>query len=279
MKTFLVVPMIFLGLLFGGTTGKLTGVVTDASSGEPLPGCNILITGTDLGAASNVDGAYYILNIPPGTYTVKALMIGYGTQTIENVRINVDLTTTLNIRLQVQALEGEEITVVAEKPLIQMDRTSSEARISSEDMDAMPVNEIWDVIHVQSGVTRDAGGGIHIRGGRQQEVAYWVDGVSVTDAYDGGLSVAVDNDAIQELQVISGTFNAEYGQAMSGIINLVTKDGGESYRGYFSSYAARYTTDDPMLKGNDEFSFRDDQNLEGSFTSWEIGLPFIPTAG
>ncbi|NOZ75682.1 MAG: TonB-dependent receptor [FCB group bacterium] len=272
MKHSLIVFFLLSGFLLGGTTGKLTGVVTDASSGEPLPGSNILITGTDLGAATNVDGAYYILNIPPGTYTVKALMIGYGSQIIQNVKINVDLTTTLNIQMQVQALEGEEITVVAEKPLIQMDRTSSEARISSEDLDAMPVNEIWDVINVQSGVTRDAGGGIHIRGGRQQEVAYWVDGVSVTDAFDGGLSVAVDNDAIQELQVISGTFNAEYGQAMSGIINLVTKDGGESYQGYFSSYAARYSTDDPMLKGNDIYSFRDDQNLEGSLSG---PVPFL----
>ncbi len=272
MKHFVFIVVLSAGLLLGGTTGKLTGLVTDATTGDPLPGCNIIILGTDLGAATSLDGSYVILNIPPGTYTVKALMIGYGTQTIQNVRINVDLTTTLNIQLQVEVLEGKEVLVVAERPTVQMDLTSSQARISSEDMDAMPVNEIWDVINVQSGVTRDAGGGIHIRGGRQQEVAYWVDGVSVTDVYDGGLSVAVDNDAIQELQVISGTFNAEYGQAMSGIINLVTKDGGETYRGYFSSFASRYTTDDPLLKGNDYYSFKDDQNMEGSLSG---PVPFL----
>ncbi|RMF09157.1 MAG: TonB-dependent receptor [Candidatus Neomarinimicrobiota bacterium] len=266
MKSIVIGFFLSLTLVWGGTTGKLTGTVTDAESGEPLPGCNIILEGTDLGAATDLDGSYFILNIPPGVYTVKALMIGYSTQSIEQVRIQVDLTTTLNIQLQVEAIQGEEVTVVAEKPLVQMDLTSSEARISAEDLDALPVNEIWDVINVQSGVTRDAGGGIHIRGGRQQEVAYWVDGVSVTDAYDGGLSVAVDNDAIQELQVISGTFNAEYGQAMSGIINLVTKDGGEQYRGYLSSYASRYTTGDTRLRGRDRYSFADDRNLEGSLS-------------
>ncbi len=272
MKSQLSIIFLITGLLFGGTTGKLTGIVTDAQTGDPLAGCNILVNGTDLGAASNVDGSFFILNISPGTYTVRAMMIGYSTQTIENISISVDLTTTLNIKMQIEALEGKEITVVAEKPAIRMDLTSAEARVSSKDMDALPVNELSDVINLQSGVTRDAGGGIHIRGGRQQEVAYWVDGVSVTDVYDGGLSVAVDNDAIQELQVISGTFNAEYGQAMSGIINLVTKDGSDHFQGYLSTYASRYTTGDKLLKGYEKFSFKDENNLEGSLSG---PVPFL----
>jgi outer membrane receptor protein involved in Fe transport len=235
--------LLFTSLLTAGTTGKLTGLVTDAESGQPLPGCNVLIAGTDLGAATGPDGRYFILNIPPGVYTVKASMIGYATQVVQEVRISVDLTTTINFQLSVEVLMGKEITVVAERAAVRMDLTSSEARVTSEQLDVLPVTEIWDVISVQAGITKDAGGGIHIRGGRSQEIAYWVDGVSVTDGYDGGIAIAVDNNAIQELQVISGTFNAEYGQAMSGIINLVTKDGGQRYEGFLSAYSAGYVTD------------------------------------
>ncbi len=272
-KVSLIIPLLFTTFLYSGTTGKLTGVVTEAETGQPLPGCNIIIEGTQLGAASDMNGRFFILNIPPGTYTIKAVMIGYTAQVVNDVRISTDLTTTINFKLAVEVIEGSEVTVVAERSAVQMDLTSSEARITSDQMDIMPVNEIWDVISAQAGITKDAGGGIHIRGGRSREVAYWVDGVSVTDAYDGGISVAVDNNSIQELQVISGTFNAEYGQAMSGIINLVTKDGGQEYDGYLSVYSAGYATRDSRLKGLDKFDPRNELNLEGS-----LGGP-IPLLG
>lgn len=235
--------VLLVSSLSAGTTGKLTGQINAAVSGEPLIGCNVLIEGTDLGAATDMDGRYYILNIPPGIYTVKALMIGYTTTTVREVEINVDLTTTVDFSLGIEVLGGEEVTVIAERGAFRQDLTHSEARVTADQLEVMPINEIWDVLALQGTITTDAGGGIHIRGGRSREVAYWVDGVSVTDAYDGGLSVAVDNNAIQELQVISGTFNAEYGQAMSGIINLVTKDGGKNYTGFFSTYGSSYLTD------------------------------------
>ncbi len=265
-KIFVIGFFTIFALLYGGTTGKITGVVIDAESGMPLPGCNIIVLDTDFGTATDINGEFFILNIPPGRYDIKAMMIGYATQTVTDIQVNIDLTTRVDFDLSVEAVQGEEVTVTADRKAIQMDLTSSEARVSSEQLDALPVNEIWDVINIQSGVTKDAGGGIHIRGGRSREVAYWVDGVSVTDSYDGGLSVAVDNDAIQELQVISGTFNAEYGQAMSGIINLVTKDGSSNYEGYVSTYASKYETDFSDYKGKDDYSFYDDQNIEASLS-------------
>ncbi|MEZ4761950.1 MAG: TonB-dependent receptor plug domain-containing protein [Calditrichia bacterium] len=108
----------------------------------------------------------------------------------------------------------------------------------------IPVEEFEDVLQLQAGVTRGEGGGFHIRGGRSSEVAYWVDGVSVTDAFDGSNAVEIENNAIQSLQVISGTFNAEYGQAMSGIINIVTKEGGSELTGNISAYAGDYFSND-----------------------------------
>ncbi|UCD38400.1 MAG: carboxypeptidase-like regulatory domain-containing protein [Fidelibacterota bacterium] len=246
--------------LYAGTTGKVAGTVTDRETGEPLIGANVMIDGTTLGAATDLYGNFVILNIPPGTYSVRASMIGFQTTVLQDVVVNVDLTARADFELGMEVIGIDEVNVIAERPVVVMDLTSSEARISSEQLEAMPVTEIWDVLALQSGVTKDADGGIHIRGGRSSEVAYWIDGVSVTDVYDGGLAVGIDNQAIQELQVVSGTFNAEYGQAMSGIINMVTKDGGENYSASFTGYTGDYYSTDDIYRGIDDLNFGDPGN-------------------
>ncbi|MFB0515678.1 MAG: TonB-dependent receptor domain-containing protein [Candidatus Neomarinimicrobiota bacterium] len=259
----LIIPFLAVSIVsisFAGTTGKVAGVVKDRETGEPLIGANVIIDGTTLGAATDVSGNFVILNVPPGTYNVRAMMIGYQTMVAQGIIVSIDLTTTVDFELGVEVIGVEEVTVIAERPVVVMDLTSSEARVSSEQLEAMPVTEIWDVLALQSGVTQDAGGGIHIRGGRSSEVAYWVDGISVTDVYDGGLAVGIDNHAIKELQVISGTFNAEYGQAMSGIINMVTKDGGDDYSVSFTGYVGDYYSKDKIYRGIDKLNFGDPGN-------------------
>lgn len=222
---------------FAGTTGKLAGKVVDAKTKEPLPFVNIILVGTNLGAASDMDGNYVILNIPPGTYTVRVQYIGYQTLVVENVQINVDLTTTRDFELVESAIELEEIVVIDKAATIKKDVTSSQSSVSSDQIRVLPVQELADVLQVQAGVTTDANGGFHIRGGRTSEIAYWVNGVSITDAYDNSQGIQIDNNSVQELQVISGTFNAEYGNAMSGIVNTVTKEGGREYHGNFMTYS------------------------------------------
>jgi len=231
---------LFVPYLFAGTTGKIVGTVVEKSTGDPLPGVNILIVGTTIGAATGIDGNFMILNVPPGNYSVRASMIGYKIMTQTDVRVSIDLTTDVDFELDESTIEGEEITVIAKRKIVKKDLTARTAVINSEEIAKAPVEEIEDVLSTQAGVTKDTGGGIHIRGGRTGEVAYWVDGVSVTDAYDGNIAVEVENMAVREMQVISGAFNAEYGQAMSGIINIVTKDGGSEYHGSFSSYFGDY---------------------------------------
>jgi len=232
-------------LSFSGTTGKLAGRVTDAATGEGVVGATVLVDGTSLGAAADVDGYYTILNISPGSYSVSSMSVGYVKQTVEGINIQVDLTTTVNFRLVETVLQvGEEVVVTAERPLVRKDLTSTESRVGGDEIKTLPVTEVQDVLSLQSGITLGSDGGIHIRGGRTSEVAYWVDGVSVSDVYDGSQAVQVENNAVQELQVISGTFNAEYGQAMSGIVNIVTKDGGSAYHGNLSMYMGDYVTSD-----------------------------------
>ncbi|MBN4081068.1 TonB-dependent receptor [Caldithrix abyssi] len=240
----ILIPALFFSFTWGGTTGKITGRTTDKATGEALIGCNLVVEGEELGAATDLTGHYYILNIPPGNYTVKSMMIGYATVRYTNVIVNADFTTTLDFQLSTAVLTGEEITVVAEKPIITKDLTSSKVTIGSETISEMAVEEIGDILELQAGVVRGSDNKIHIRGGRASEVVYLIDGISVSDPFSGEISVEVENNVIQELTVVSGTFNAEYGRAMSGIVEIVTKDGGQKLSGNISTYSGDYLSFD-----------------------------------
>jgi hypothetical protein len=229
---------------WAGQTGKITGKVIDTQTGAPLPGTNVVIEGTTMGAAADLEGDFIILNIPPGTYNLFASMIGYQKMRFSSVKVSVDRTTRVDFRLESTVLElGESVTIVAEQPMIQKDLTATSYSVSSDEIKAMPVESFQEILQLQAGIVEDSQGELHIRGGRSSEIAYMIDGVSVSDPYSGKMAVNVDQGAIQELKVISGTFNAEYGQVMSGIVEIVTKDpenqlktGGSFYFGdYLSS--------------------------------------------
>ncbi|MCF7841929.1 MAG: TonB-dependent receptor [Lentisphaeria bacterium] len=244
----LLLGLIFPAFLFAGTTGKISGLVTDADSGEPLIGVNVVVSELGTGAATGLDGRYIILNVPPGIYEVRFSMIGYTQHNVEGVRVMVDLTTTLDAQLGTSIIEGEAVTVTADRSMVQADITYSQSNISASDLSAMPVEEFEEVISLQAGVVQGTGGEIHIRGGRSSEVGYMVDGISVTDPYTASMAIEVENNAIQELQLISGTFNAEYGQAMSGIINIVTREGDmKKYGGNIDFRIGRYASTDPKI--------------------------------
>ncbi len=226
-----------------GTTGKIAGRVTDAKTGEGIPSANVLIDGTSLGAATNIDGYYTIINVSPGIYTIKASVVGFETRVFTNVKVSIDLTTNIDFELREKTVElGEEVIVVATRPLVQKDLTATTAVVGSDLITELPITEIRDVLTLQAGVTVSAGGDIHVRGGRKGQLAYQIDGVTITDAYDGSTVIDVGTNAIQELQVISGAFNAEYGQAMSGVVNIVTKDGDNDFNGNIQFYTGDYVS-------------------------------------
>ena len=259
--TLLVLLCLSFQAAYAGPTVKLTVVVKDAQTGEVLPGVNILIEGTRLGAATDPDGFYVVLNVPPGLYTITARMIGYQTKKIENVRIKVDLTRTLDFTLNQEILGMDEIVVTADRPPIQKDLTSTSSRVSSQDIEAMPVEEMSDVVNLQAGVIDG-----HFRGGRTGEVAYLLDGLSVVDVYNGAVGIQIENTMIQELEVISGTFNAEYGQAMSGVVNIVTKEAAAKFGGSVSAYFGNYfTTHDDLFPNLQGLDGGRSQNVEVTF--------------
>ncbi|MFN1834104.1 TonB-dependent receptor [Balneola sp. MJW-20] len=221
-------------------SGKITGKVIDAETKEPIIGATVGIKGTTKGAITDLDGNYLMLNVAPGTYTLEARYIGYATVILQEVIVRTDLTTEQDFELSPEVFEGEEVVVTAERKAVLKDVTSSESRVSSAEIEKLPVQEVSQVVQLQAGVNVGNNGAIHIRGGRASEVSYVVDGIRVTDDYDRSQGIRLENAAIQELQVISGSFNAEYGQAMSGIINVVTKAGGNEFEGSVRTWGGGY---------------------------------------
>ncbi len=233
------------------TTGKIAGIVLDKETGEPLAGVNVFIPGTSLGASTNLNGEFYIIQVPPGIYTVKASMIGYATEVRKNVEVRVDLTTKLVFKLSKTILQGEEIVTVAKRPLIQRDLTSSKRSTSKEEIENIPSAEnAMDVLSIIPGAVvtsvnpvLNVGGGhtlkaqdeniknIHIRGGGGGEVLFQVDGMPVNHPIFGGHSVLnIDIKSVEEIDVLTGGFSAEYGEAQSGVINVITREGGNTYK-------------------------------------------------
>jgi outer membrane receptor protein involved in Fe transport len=232
-------------LLIAGTTGKIAGKVTDAKTKEGIPSAAVAIVGTTLGASTDFDGNYVIINVPPGTYSVSVSYVGYQPTRVNNVGVNVDYTTTLNIQLNESAVELNEFIVEGERnPLIRQDQTNPVVAVTSENIQALPVTSISEIIGLQSGVTVDDAGDLHVRGGRSNEISFTLNGISVNNPYDNLSSIGVATNAVQEVTVSTGTFSAEYGNALSGVVNYVTKEGGAKNNGSFRVLTGDYYSND-----------------------------------
>jgi hypothetical protein len=209
-----------------------------------------------------------MIGISPGTYSIRASAIGYNSVTVTNVKVSIDLTTNIDFQLNETSIElGEEIVIVATRPLITKDLTSSTSIIDADQISALPVTEFQEVLQLQAGIV-----GGSVRGGRQGEVVYAIDGVPVTDVYDGSTVVDVSASSIQELQFVSGAFNAEYGKALSGYVNIATKDGDNKFDFNLTSYIGEYVSQNTNIFRNiDDIDPVSTYNFEGS-----ISGPIIP---
>lgn len=235
-SSFFLVMIIFslFNTLYSQTTGKLSGKVID-QSGEALIGANVLVEGTNQGAATDFDGYYVILNLRAGSYSIRIGYVGYQSKVVEKVKINSDQTTRLDVTLSAEVIEGETVTITAQRPLVEFNQTSSVSTIGKDDIANLPVQDLNQIVNLQAGVIDG-----HFRGGRIGEVQYQVDGVTVNNPFNNSSTLQLDKSVLQEVQVISGTFDAKYGQAMSGVVNAVLRTGtdqfewsGEVYGGDF----------------------------------------------
>jgi outer membrane receptor protein involved in Fe transport len=268
-----VAALLALAQAWAGVTGKITGTVKDGR-GQPLPGVNVVVAGQSRGAATDMDGEYAILNVAPGTYSLLFSSVGYAALQVDQVGVSVDLTTRQDATLQESMVQGETVTIVAERALVQVDQTYSASYVDANQLKSMPVTELSQVVSLQAGVVDG-----HFRGGRSGEVLYLVDGIPVTDAYDGSRGVDVQVSMVQELQVLSGTFNAEYGQAMSGVVNTVTKDAGDAPELTVSGWLGDYVSGhDTQFHNIDEVDPLNLSNLELGFSS-PTPLPWLSVNG
>lgn len=255
MHRFLLVLFICSTFLFA-RNGKIVGIVSDKTDAdEVLIGVNISLIGTYKGASTDADGYFVITNVAPGQYTLEASFIGYKVVRKTGVTVGEDETVTVNFELEPTTLAlGQEIEVIGKRELMNIEETSTSRSLTSEDIQGRVVDDIGDLVTQQVSVVKQDDA-IHIRGGRAYEVQYLVDGISVQDPLSGtGFGLNVSANAINEVEVITGGFSAEYGQATSGVVKVKTKSGGDKMEGYFS-----YKSDHMGLFKDQDFSFNGDQ--------------------
>lgn len=243
---FVLASLLLLPCFLFAQDGKVRGRVTAKESGEPLIGANVVLDGTTLGAAADINGDFVILSVPPGVYTVRATYIGYQTVAIGNVRISANLTTTQDFELPSSAIAVEAMEIVAERPLIQRNTTNTVRLTTAEDIQNLPIRGVQNILALNAGTVLQ-NGNLHVRGSRANEVAYYVDGATATNPYSNRENITVIDEAIEELQLQSGGFTAELGGANSAVVRTTVKTGGSDFKA-----TVNYLTDD-FAKSGDEF--------------------------
>ena len=242
----------------------IKGRIFDGETGESMPYTNVFITGTNIGTMAFTDGFYILRGLPPGTYTIKASYISYGIGT-ETVTLGPGEVVNLDFHLAVEAIYVEAFEVSAERALIEVDKTGSSHYITSQQMEAMPLDQVIDMIAQQPGVTLQDNE-IHIRGGRADDTMFVVDGMNVSDPLaGGGYGYAIDPSIINEIEVLTGGFNAEYGQAVSGVVNVTTKEGSDRLEGkvtFKRDYAFNKSPKNDYIHWRDLTRFDEPHNID-----------------
>ncbi len=245
-------------IVLSGTTGKISGTISDMATKEPLPGANIIVVGTAFGAATDLDGHYTILEVPPGYYKVQISFIGYRKTTVENVRVYIDQTAHVDAPLEAEAVQANEVIVMAERHLIRPDVATSTVSVSADQAQQLPAVNVISALGLQAGVqggwggplggasaptyygqnyqtgSVQVGGGLSIRGGGGDQILFNVDGATLRDPRNNEPETRLAMSDVKEVSVERGGFNAEYGQVRSGIVNVVTREGNTvNYAGRF----------------------------------------------
>jgi outer membrane receptor protein involved in Fe transport len=217
------------GAALAQSTGKISGVATDAETGEPLIGANIVLIGTSLGASTDLDGNYFILNVPAGKYDIQASMIGYQRVIQKDIIVDAGRTTSADFKLKASAIEQEAVVVEAVRPDVEREKTSTSAIIRSDDVQQIPgMRTVGDVIGLAADVTDG-----HFRGGREGEELYTLQGMGIVNPLDNSTALLPIMSAVEEVEVVTSGFGAQYGNAQSGVVNIIMKEGkSDKWRSY-----------------------------------------------
>ena len=231
--------VLFSNINEAGNTGKIAGKVIDRETGEPLIGANVVLKGLKLGASTDVNGDYFILGIPPGTYTVTASLLGYETINSSNVSVIIDRTTTKNYEMISSLIVGDEVNIIAERPIVDKDLTASEQIVTSKVLDNSGVRTIKDVLETQAGIFSDNSNlawqrgttRAYIRGSSIVQAVYMIDNLSVNSGLVSDNYSGFNTSTIEQISVLTGGYNAEYGEGRSAVVNIVSKEAQEGIHG------------------------------------------------
>ncbi|HOJ18252.1 MAG TPA: TonB-dependent receptor [Ignavibacteriaceae bacterium] len=247
-KSFLILLISLLmiaGLHGQGQRGKLTGTVKDAGTGEPIVGANVMLVGTTIGGAADLNGKFSILNIPGGTYSVTASALGYAKLTISEVDIIVDRTTELKFELKDATVQLEQVVIVAEKPKIIKDQTSTSTTLNETQIKSAPIEGLRGALDFNAGLQKSATGNYSVRGSSSYELNFQVNGVEQVNSATSGPGTFgteksnnswkydVNPIGVAQMQLITGGFSAEYGNAQAGVVKVVLKEGAPKFTGEF----------------------------------------------
>ncbi|MBU2494444.1 MAG: TonB-dependent receptor [Bacteroidetes bacterium] len=254
--------LLFLALVpaltMAGTKGRIKGTVVDLQTGEPLIGANVIVVGSSIGAATDANGEFVLLNLEAGVFDLKSSYLGYQTITLTGVRVNADLTTYVTFELPDEEVQVGTVEIIASRPLIQKDATNATRITTSEDIDALPVRGVNNIVALTAGVVLKDNV-VFVRGGRIDEVGFYLEGVSIKDPLFGGRAITLSQDALEEIQVQAGGYTAEFGGANAGIIRQQLKSGGPQFRA-----SIFYETDNIGFKSKDD-AFDGEKTL-GAYT-------------
>lgn len=260
----MVIGLFTAASVFAGSTGRIKGKITNKKSKEPVPFAVVQIDGTTMGAQADPNGEYLIINVPPGMYSVTATLTGWTSVRTEKVEVRVDATIPVDFAMEESIVETEAQIVTADRDLLRVTETANLRQITAESIKNMPVATVTELLKTQVGIV-ERFGEIHFRGGRSNEVTYVVDGVQVKDPLGGRGAVDqamnISNNVVEDLQIIKGGFDAEYGNATSGIVNITTKAGSD-----VTQAELEYFTDDfgtGILNKNSKNYDRGEFNLSG----------------
>jgi hypothetical protein len=217
------------------TRSRIVGLIKDAQTGEPLFGANVIVKGTYLGAATDPDGKYFIVNVPVGTYDLQISMIGYETKLVTGVLVSADRVATVDVDLKSTAIQGKEVVVTAPRDNLHQEVSNTQMVVTSSEMQQTSgVRQINAFLEKLPGVSED-NGFLTIRGGSADQTGSMVNGFSYNNAAVGNAETSVPLSAIEQVSLLSGGYNAEYGNFRSGLINITTKSGTkDGYHGTFS---------------------------------------------
>ena len=212
------------GVALAQGTGTIAGRVLEADGVTAIIGANVRVGGTTLGAATDIDGDYRIIGVPVGAYDVTASYAGYASSVVTGAEINAGSTRQLNFTLSENTTE--EIVVEYVTPLITNDAIGQPRVVTGADLENLPIRGVAATVALQGGIVNTEGSSdLNVRGGRAEEVQYFVDGVRVS-----GL-LGVNQQAIEQQEVLIGTIPARYGDVQSGVISITTKTGADRFFG------------------------------------------------